>query len=97
MTVDLNTLLKPTDLLTVPVEGPPDAVPQVRIVARPDLAGAIDLRPHQQPLRRDQDEAMRLFHDLVPGTGDGVDFRPPINLDYGIGSTGHRTSSTRIS
>ena len=35
---------------------------------------------------------MRLFHDLVPGTGDGVDFRPPINLDYGIGLTiGDRT------
>ncbi|MEE1296561.1 MAG: sugar O-acetyltransferase [Bifidobacterium sp.] len=31
------------------------------------------------------DEAMRLFHELVPGAGEGVEFRPPINLDYGIG------------
>lgn len=33
----------------------------------------------------DFDGAMRLFHDLVPGAGEGVEFRPPINLDYGIG------------
>lgn len=30
-------------------------------------------------------EAMQLFHELVPGAGEGVEFRPPINLDYGIG------------
>lgn len=40
----------------------------------------------------DQAEAMRLFHALVPGAGDGIDFRPPINLDYGVGLTiGERT------
>jgi maltose O-acetyltransferase len=33
----------------------------------------------------DNDEAMRLFHDLVPAAGEGIDFRPPINFDYGIG------------
>lgn len=32
-----------------------------------------------------QEEAMRLFHELVPEAGEGVEFRPPINLDYGIG------------
>lgn len=38
------------------------------------------------------DEAQRLFHDLIPGAGEGIDFRPPINLDYGIGLTiGDRT------
>ncbi|MBM7461954.1 sugar O-acetyltransferase [Microbacterium dextranolyticum] len=37
-------------------------------------------------------EAQRLFHDLVPGAGSGIDFRPPINLDYGVGLTiGDRT------
>lgn len=40
----------------------------------------------------DQDEAMRLFHELIPAAADGVEFRPPINLDYGIGlSIGART------
>lgn len=33
----------------------------------------------------DPDEAMRLFRNLVPGAGEGVDFRPPIRLDYGLG------------
>lgn len=38
------------------------------------------------------DEAQRLFRDLIPGAGEGIDFRPPINLDYGIGLTiGDRT------
>lgn len=38
------------------------------------------------------DEAQRLFHDLIPGAGEGIDFRPPINLDYGTGLTiGDRT------
>jgi len=31
----------------------------------------------------DPDEAVRLFHDLVPGAGAGVDFRPPVRIDYG--------------
>lgn len=35
----------------------------------------------------DTAEAVRLFHRLVPGAGEGVDFRPPISLDYGIGLT----------
>ncbi|WEV47290.1 sugar O-acetyltransferase [Bifidobacterium sp. ESL0690] len=40
----------------------------------------------------DPDEAMRLFRELVPGAGEGVDFRPPIHLDYGLGLTiGERT------
>lgn len=40
----------------------------------------------------DNDEAMRLFHDLIPEAGEGIDFRPPINLDYGIGlKIGDRT------
>ena len=40
----------------------------------------------------DPDEAQRLFAELVPGAGSGIDFRPPINLDYGIGLTiGDRT------
>ena len=32
----------------------------------------------------DPDEATRLFRALVPGAGDGVDFRPPITIDYGM-------------
>ena len=28
--------------------------------------------------------AQRLFRDLVPGAGDGIDFRPPISIDYGM-------------
>lgn len=40
----------------------------------------------------DPEEAQRLFTELVPGAGSGIDFRPPINLDYGIGLTiGDRT------
>ena len=35
----------------------------------------------------DTAEAVRLFHALIPGAGKGVDFRPPISLDYGIGLT----------
>lgn len=30
------------------------------------------------------DEAIRLFRALVPNAGEGVDFRPPITLDYGM-------------
>lgn len=38
------------------------------------------------------DEALRLFHELIPGAGDGIDFRPPLNVDYGVGLTiGDRT------
>lgn len=40
----------------------------------------------------DQAEALRLFHALIPGAGERIDFRPPINLDYGVGLTiGDRT------
>lgn len=35
----------------------------------------------------DTAEAVRLFRRLIPGAGEGVDFRPPISLDYGIGLT----------
>lgn len=35
----------------------------------------------------DTQKAVRLFHKLIPGAGEGVDFRPPISLDYGIGLT----------
>ena len=38
------------------------------------------------------DRAQHLFATLVPGAGSGIDFRPPINLDYGVGLTiGDRT------
>lgn len=40
----------------------------------------------------DPDEATRLFHALVPGAGEGVDFRPPVTIDYGMRLTiGDRT------
>lgn len=32
----------------------------------------------------DPAEAQRLFRALVPGAGEGVDFRPPISIDYGM-------------
>jgi maltose O-acetyltransferase len=32
----------------------------------------------------DPDEAQRLFLALIPGAGDGIDFRPPISIDYGM-------------
>ena len=32
----------------------------------------------------DPAEAQRLFQALVPGAGDGIDFRPPISIDYGM-------------
>lgn len=35
----------------------------------------------------DPDEAYRLFHELVPDAGEGVQFTPPFNVDYGIGLT----------
>ncbi|NNC12866.1 sugar O-acetyltransferase [Planctomonas sp. JC2975] len=28
--------------------------------------------------------AQRLFRELVPGAGSGIDFRPPISIDYGM-------------
>ncbi len=31
----------------------------------------------------DPDEALRLFHDLVPGAGEGIEIRPPLSIDYG--------------
>ena len=31
----------------------------------------------------DPEEAMRLFHELIPGAGEGIDFRPPFGIDYG--------------
>lgn len=31
----------------------------------------------------DPDEARRLFHHLVPAAEDGIDFRPPLSIDYG--------------
>ena len=35
----------------------------------------------------DPEEAYRLFHELIPGAGEGVQFTPPFNVDYGIGLT----------
>ena len=32
----------------------------------------------------DPAEARRLFQALVPGAGEGIDFRPPISIDYGM-------------
>jgi len=32
----------------------------------------------------DIDEARRLFRELVPHTGQGVDFRAPVTIDYGM-------------
>ncbi|KGM13186.1 sugar O-acetyltransferase [Cellulomonas bogoriensis] len=31
----------------------------------------------------DPDEARRLFRELVPAAQDGIDFRPPLTIDYG--------------
>ncbi|MDO5694838.1 MAG: sugar O-acetyltransferase [Aeriscardovia aeriphila] len=40
----------------------------------------------------DNEHAMKLFHELVPEAGEGVDIRPPIRLDYGLGlKIGKRT------
>lgn len=37
-------------------------------------------------------EAQRLFEELVPSAGVGIDFRPPISIDYGMRlSIGDRT------
>jgi maltose O-acetyltransferase len=32
----------------------------------------------------DPAEAQRLFREFVPGAGEGIDFRPPISIDYGM-------------
>lgn len=38
------------------------------------------------------EHATALFRKLVPGAGEGIDFRPPISIDYGIRLTiGDRT------
>ncbi|RIJ76527.1 sugar O-acetyltransferase [Nakamurella silvestris] len=38
------------------------------------------------------DEARRLFHELIPGAGKDIDFRPPFAIDYVLGLTiGDRT------
>lgn len=40
----------------------------------------------------DPPEAQHLFRDLIPGAGEGIDFRPPISIDYGMRlSIGDRT------
>ena len=40
----------------------------------------------------DRSEAQRLFHELIPGAGEGIDFRPPLSVDYGFQLTiGDRT------
>lgn len=40
----------------------------------------------------DPAEADRLFRQLIPGAGEGVDFRPPLSIDYGMRLTiGDRT------
>lgn len=40
----------------------------------------------------DPEEAQRLFEELIPGAGDGISFRPPISIDYGMRLTiGDRT------
>ncbi|MGN6127417.1 MAG: sugar O-acetyltransferase [Humibacter sp.] len=31
----------------------------------------------------DPAEARRLFRALIPGAGEGIDFRPPLSIDYG--------------
>ena len=33
----------------------------------------------------DPGEAYRLFHELIPEAGEGVEFTPPFTVDYGIG------------
>ena len=39
----------------------------------------------------DPDEAYRLFHELVPDAGEGVQFTPPFNVDYGIAGNEERS------
>src|SRR5690606_38457830 len=40
----------------------------------------------------DPEQARRLFHALVPGAANDIDFRPPIGIDYGMRLTiGDRT------
>ena len=92
MTVDLNTLLETDDDVRRLFEGRPMQYRKSKSL--PDLTWQAQSTCDRinRVFFEDQDEAMRLFHDLVPGAGDGVDFRPPINLDYGIGLTiGDRT------
>lgn len=92
MTVDLNTLLETDDDVRRLFEGRP--MQYRKSQSLPDLTWQAQSTCDRinRVFFENQDEAMRLFHDLVPGTGDGVDFRPPINLDYGIGLTiGDRT------
>ena len=92
MTVDLNTLLETDDDVRRLFEGRP--MQYRKSQSLPDLTWQAQSTCDRinRVFFEDQAEAMRLFHDLVPGAGDGVDFRPPINLDYGIGLTiGDRT------
>ena len=92
MTADLNTLLETDDDVRRLFEGRP--MQYRKSQSLPDLTWQAQSTCDRinRVFFEDQDEAMRLFHDLVPGAGDGVDFRPPINLDYGIGLTiGDRT------
>jgi maltose O-acetyltransferase len=40
----------------------------------------------------DPAHALRLFKELVPGAGEGIDIRPPVSIDYGMRLTiGDRT------
>ena len=64
-----------------------DAIPQIEVVAEIYWRGHAYLRHDQPHFLRRSDEAYRLFHELVPDTGEGVQFTPPFSVDYGIGLT----------
>ena len=55
-----------------------DAIPQIEVAACATI---------NRIFFDDPDEAYRLFHELVPDAGEGVQFTPPFNVDYGIGLT----------
>ena len=64
-----------------------DAISQIEVAAEIHRRGHARLREINRIFFDDPDEAYRLFHELVPDAGEGVQFTPPFNVDYGIGLT----------
>ena len=64
-----------------------DAIPQIEVAAGIYWRGHAYLRQIVRIFFDDPDEAYRLFHELVPDAGEGVQFTPPFSVDYGIGLT----------
>lgn len=85
MAIDLNTLLETDDDVKRLFEGRPMQYRKSKSLPGLTWQAQSTCDRINRIFFDDPDEAMRMFRELVPESGEGVEFRPPINLDYGIG------------